>query len=211
MFSVISANLNIGLRHVLPVYPLMYIAAAILITLALRRWTKPIMIAVACLAGMLVAETLLSWPNYIAYFNFAVGGTKSGVKLLGDSNLDWGQDLPLLAKWQREHPGVKLAFGPWTRLDGPEGAPLGVTYSGSYFGTVDPKFYGINADPLYAALPNDPNLYKTHVLAVSATYIQGIYGGPFAPAFKDITPTEVLGGTIYLYDLRNATVPPKLP
>jgi len=104
--------------------------------------------------------------------------------------------------------GVKLAFGPWMRLDGPPGAPLGVTYSGSYFGTIDPKFYRIDADPFYAALDNPPDLSRTHVLAVSATYIQGIYSGPYAEAFRDKTPTDVLGGTIYVYDLRNVNAPP---
>jgi hypothetical protein len=137
-----------------------------------------------------VIETLAVWPNYIAYFNFAVGGTRNGINLLADSNLDWGQDLPALAAWQKQHPDIPLAFGPASYEPG----------GGSYFGMVDPTFYGIKSTPLGFDLP--PEVLRNNVLAISATLLQGVYGSPF-PRFRDRKPIEVLGGTIYLYDLRS--------
>lgn len=190
LFSVITANLNIGLRHVLPVYPPMYVAGAVLLGWSIQRYGVPGLIAAMVLGLMLAVETLVAWPNYIAYFNFVAGGPRGGIELLADSNLDWGQDLPALAAWQKRNPTVPLAFGP-AFTEPPNG--------GSYFGTVDPSFYGIKSTPLN--FEYSPQITRTHVLAISATLLQGVYGSPF-PAFRERPPREVLNGTIYLYDLR---------
>ena len=66
-------------------------------------------------------------PNYLAYFNEAAGGPSRGWRWLVDSNIDWGQDLPLLAKWQREHPDRPVHL--------------------KYFGTVEPELY-VDVKPL---------------------------------------------------------------
>lgn len=193
MYSAMSANLNIGMRHVLPTYPLMYLAAATLLAIAIRKWKKPVVIMVSAFGVLIAAETLLAYPNYIAYFNLPSSAmSHQGLDLLADSNLDWGQDLPLVAKWQQENPNVPLAFGPAMALEGA---------SGSYFGTIDPQYYGIKSTPLYYNKPNPPDIYRTHVVGISATYLQGAYGGPFTNLRKE-TPIAVLGGSIYLYDLR---------
>jgi hypothetical protein len=187
-----GSNLNIGLRHVLPVYPFMYLAAGAIVAKTLARATRRVVILAGLLGLSIAIETLAAFPNYIAFFNTpASRASHQGLDLLADSNLDWGQDLPLLAEWQRQHPATRLAFGPEMHL----GAP-----SGSYFGTVDPKYYGIKADPLYLDRPNAEGMGGTHVLAISATYVQGVYGGPFA-GLRDQTPLAVLGGSIYLYNL----------
>ena len=51
---------------------------------------------VTLLIGLCV-ETLAACPHYVAFFNIPSGGSRGGLKLLGDSNLDWGQDMTLLA------------------------------------------------------------------------------------------------------------------
>ena len=134
----------------------------------------------AALGGMLLAETLLAWPDYIAYFNFVVGGERGGIKLLSDSNLDWGQDLPTLAQWQKQHPDTPLAL--------------------AYFGIVDPAFYGIRAVSLPPGTP-DPQITNGHIIALSATNLQGVYGEGYI-SYQSLHPIDILGGTIYLYDLR---------
>jgi hypothetical protein len=110
------------------------------------------------------------------------------LKLLGDSNLDWGQDLPLLAQWQRQHPGVKLYL--------------------SYFGSADPEYYGIHADSIAGDYSRPPSAQvvptKPGVLAISATNLQGMYrvseNAQYAELLKTKKPREILGGTIYLFD-----------
>jgi tetratricopeptide (TPR) repeat protein len=133
---------------------------------------------------MLMVEAFAAWPNYLAFFNVACGGPRGGFRLLADSNLDWGQDLPLLARWQREHPGNRLYL--------------------SYPQTVDPAAYGIH----FAALPNNSIFSKPTAVpdgpayvAISAIVLQKVYFG--ASIYDELLKTEpaaVLGGTIYVWE-----------
>jgi hypothetical protein len=80
---------------------------------------------------------------------------------------------------------------------------------GSYFGTVPPEFYGIRSDPLPPGAPA-AELSNTHVLAVSATMLQDIYLDSYS-GYRHYKPMAVLGGTIYLYDLRPPAPPASNP
>jgi len=109
----ISAHMNIGHRHILPVYPPTFIlAGAAAYWFAARlRWTR---LLVPAMFVWLVVESVIIWPHYLAYFNQIAGGPKNGYKHLVDSSLDWGQDLPGLKKWieRNTEPGenVYLAY-----------------------------------------------------------------------------------------------------
>lgn len=61
----------------------------------------------------------------LAYFNEFAGGSKNGYKHLLDSNLDWGQDLPLLAQYLEEQEDQEV----WLQ----------------YFGSTSPSLYDIDA------------------------------------------------------------------
>ena len=37
-------------------------------------------------------------PDYLAFFNFASGGPRSGPQYISDSNIDWGQDVKKLVE-----------------------------------------------------------------------------------------------------------------
>ncbi len=95
---------------------------------------------------VLIVQSLLIWPHYLAYFNPIAGGPRNGYRHLIDSSLDWGQDLPGLKKWLEDHkddPG-------W----------LGEVYL-SYFGTGDPQYYGISPN-LAKLLPARPDRHGTN-------------------------------------------------
>jgi hypothetical protein len=187
----LRSKLDLGVRHLLPVYPFLYIAASIGITLLIRKLGNRGVILAIVLALGLVVETVCRFPNYIAFFNIAAGGPRGGFDYLGDSNLDWGQDLPALAKWQRENSDKNLYL--------------------CYFGTADPVHYGIQYQPLPdtmslrdhdidISLPRTPG-----VIAISATFLQGIYLTPryrqvYALLRDHAVPIAVLNGTIYLYN-----------
>jgi hypothetical protein len=191
----LAAHLNIGHRHLLPMYPFLITlagcAAAAMIARARLRY------AAFALYAWLAWGTLHIAPHYLAYFNELAGGARGGIDFLVDSILDWGQDLPGVKRRMDEH-GVRRIYL-------------------SYFGSGMPEYYGID----YVALPSfmplarpltdklDPNVIR--YLAVSATNLQKVYMGAVgAPeTFVDFLdylreqrePAAVIGGSIYVYDL----------
>lgn len=195
MLSVMTANLNIGLRHVLCVYPAMYVAAGAILVRAMT-WRPWIVKAhLGALAALLAIETLAAWPNYIAYFNFASDVSLGKMKMLADSNFDWGQDLPALVKWQHENPDKPLALGYFGITEpvpnkGPDSTALPLAYG--------LKFVDLPPGPI------NPEIAKGYIIAVSATHLQGVYsqGWYNFNDYRQFTPLDVLNGTIYLYDLR---------
>ena len=113
------------------------------------------------LAGT-VTESLCAWPNYLAFFNQLVGGSRNGYQYLVDSSLDWGQDLPGLHQWLEKNL--------------PKASSTNVYLS--YFGTGDPKYYGIKAQLLPGYLEVDsPQSFplRDGIYCLSATMLQGVY------------------------------------
>jgi hypothetical protein len=144
---------------------------------------------IAAIAIALMTETLSAYPDYLAFFNIAAGGERGGIRFLGDSNLDWGQDLPLLARWQQDHPDLQLYL--------------------CYFGTADPRHYGIRYISLPGGYVLDPpprTLTAPGVIAINTTVLQGIYSSTdsdtraFYAPLRNRQPIDCLGGSIYLYD-----------
>lgn len=89
-----AGNVNIGIRHVLPVYLGFSILAAIAL-LRLPEWIGP---RAGLAAGILFVASMalsgiLQHPNYLAYFNALAGDSPE--KILSDSNYDWGQSLKI--------------------------------------------------------------------------------------------------------------------
>jgi len=145
--TAIPTTLNIGYRHILPIYPVLYIlagAAALLPALGQRR--SGLVLAILC--GLFAAESLFAWPNYIAYFNPLMPRGRAHEHLV-DSNLDWGQDLPGLARWLQAYNA------------GPQREPVYLCY----FGNGWPPYEGIEA----IALPPPPNDGLEH------PFVPGLY------------------------------------
>ena len=87
MFS----NINIGQRHILPVYmPLFIISGGTV--LYIQRYIKP-MLFIIILFFLYFIQDLYIFPNYLSYFSPIAGGSSNGYKHLIDSSLDWGQGL----------------------------------------------------------------------------------------------------------------------
>ena len=189
LLPAMQSDLDHGIRHLLPILPMIFVSVAIVFARAIRIWPRTVGAVGTILLIGLATESLNAFPDYIPFFNVAAGGSRGGIRLLGDSNLDWGQDLLLLAKWRQLHPDVKL-------------------YAAT-FGAIDPVRLGVQYVPLpsgywgnqNSALP-DPN--QPCVLAIGASILQGIYvREPWESLYAEIRtwkPREVLGGSIYLYD-----------
>jgi 4-amino-4-deoxy-L-arabinose transferase-like glycosyltransferase len=103
----VLTNLNIGLRHILPVYPALLVVASASAAWAVSRAGR---IAVLLAAAWMAATALFSFPYYLGYFNEAVGGWRNGHRWLVDSNLDWNQDQLRLRDYQAAHPDERIVL-----------------------------------------------------------------------------------------------------
>jgi hypothetical protein len=156
----IQSHLNIGHRHLAPIYPVLFILAG-----ALGSWlARPLGWRALLVAGLIAwhaGESVSVAPHYLAYFNELAGGPAHGNSHLVDSSLDWGQDLPGLKSWldANRRPG--------------EDAYL------AYAGTGEPRYYrmqvkrlayinGFHEDEPY--IPLGPGLY-----CIGATMLQQVY------------------------------------
>lgn len=154
-FLAVWSGLNIGMRHILPIYPFLFIliggtAAELWRT---DRWfTRS---GIILLGAYYLYSSFAIYPHYFAFFNELVGGPKNGHRVLLDSNLDWGQDLRGLKRWMDQN-GVKT-----THL--------------LYFGKADPKYYGIDAFYLPGSwvIRDSPNDEVPDHLAISANLLYG--------------------------------------
>lgn len=102
----LSSNLQIGLRHILPVIFAISLLTARAIDIF---WDKEILKIIKIKTVFLIASTwlvislVITFPFYLSYYNIFGGGTENGYKIATDSNYDWGQDVKLFAKWVREN------------------------------------------------------------------------------------------------------------
>jgi hypothetical protein len=169
----LASHLNIGHRHLLPIYPALFILAG-----SLGRWlVRPLRWAAVLVAALLawhVGESVAIAPHYLAYFNELGGGPANGYRHLVDSSLDWGQDLPGLKLWLGSH------------------ARPGETAYLAYFGNGEPHYYKLavkrlayfndfHEDEPY--IPLGPGLY-----CIGATMLEQVYSpvqGPWTPALEE--------------------------
>jgi hypothetical protein len=94
LFIGMMSNVNVGIRHILPVVALLCVG----IGCAFSRLKRPM---VALLAWQAVV-TVASFPLYLQFCSEAVGGAKNGYKYFADSNYDWGQDANRLKQFLQE-------------------------------------------------------------------------------------------------------------
>jgi hypothetical protein len=92
--AAMTVDVNVGIRHVLAVYPFLCLTAAQGLRRALSGARALQALAALLIAGHLFAGTL-AHPDYLAYFNVLAGGHPEEVLI--DSDLDWGQDVKRLA------------------------------------------------------------------------------------------------------------------
>jgi hypothetical protein len=187
MAFAMTSDLNLGIRHVLPVYPFLFIFLGLTAADAVRKFRVPAITVISVLALGLIVESYAIYPDYIPFFNIAAGGWENGPNLLGDSNVDWGQELPALAQWQRQNPQYQLFL--------------------NYFGSADPMYFGIHYVNLPSSCAPDDETAdnsRPRIYAISGTAAQSPWLSPDAKAFyaklQSRRPMAVLGHCIYLYN-----------
>jgi hypothetical protein len=183
--AAMVARLNIGNRHLLPIYPLALLLVALLASEVLAARAQALRYALAGLVGIAALEFGANYPDNLAFFNVLVGGPDHGSEYLVDSNLDWGQDLKPLKAWMdaRAVSHINLA----------------------YFGTAYPPYYGMDATILPGSefFKQSPDVQLPGYVAISATILRGVYIGEreraFYRPFLHMTPVANVGHSIFIY------------
>lgn len=97
-----GSHLNIGARHILPVFLFCCVIAGVGASVLVRR-SRGWSFAIAALLLFHVATTVHASPNYLSYANEAWGGPTQTHKHLSDSNTDWAQQLIAVSNELRAH------------------------------------------------------------------------------------------------------------
>lgn len=182
------SHLNIGLRHVLPIYPFLIMLAAFAVARLIDTPRRSGRIVAGAAALVWLVEFGRAYPHPLAFFNTLVGGPAQGARYLVDSNLDWGQDLKGLKVWMDERGVQEINL--------------------AYFGAADPVYYGIRARYIHGGLPYVRNDQVTApvlpgYVAVSATLESGALVPEAARdtywGLRSLTPVAVIGHSIKIY------------
>jgi 4-amino-4-deoxy-L-arabinose transferase-like glycosyltransferase len=178
--------LQTGHRHLLPIYPFLFVAAGSLAVLPLWRWAL-------CLAlPWLAVDSALVHPHYLAYFNQLAGGPAGGWRYMVDASMDWGQDLKGLRRYVEQRGASDVVL--------------------SYYGSGLPEAVGFPFQDLFSfGLYGEKNHLnspepKRELLAVSVTNLQGVYlthvlGEGGMTWLKEREPEARIGHTIFVYDI----------
>jgi tetratricopeptide (TPR) repeat protein len=107
---IVTASLGkmqIGIRHLLPAFPFLFLLAGYALPACRRRWER---IALLALVGLNTIASLAVHPHYLMYYNFLAGGPDQGwrISINGD---DWGQSKNELVQWLRDKQVKEIAYG----------------------------------------------------------------------------------------------------
>ncbi len=91
-------------RYVMSINPLLFALVALLAEQKIVRLAKIRLFSCICLTVFMMGSVLSVSPHYLSFFNCIAGGPSSGWKVLGASNIDWGQDLLMVAEWIKNNP-----------------------------------------------------------------------------------------------------------
>jgi hypothetical protein len=191
LLVAMRSDMNIGVRHILPIYPFLYLIGASALDLLTRRNHRWFALAAALIAFQ-IFTSLRTFPAYIAYANEAWGGPDRVHLYLSDSNSDWGQQLKTAAVYLRQHHITDC----W------------MAYTAS--GVVDEGFYGIPCHPLptvvnlwWIPIPMTVPRQLDGTVLISDDELEGVdlpagQPSPYAQ-FKQIKPVAILDGGLFVY------------
>ena len=184
-----TSHINLGLRHIFPVYPAVFVAVGLFVAATLASKNVWLKWSVVGISALYVLSSALAFPAYTAYFSELVGGSANGPRYLVDSNIDWGQDVKRLSAYLKEHEVPFVCM--------------------SYFGQASLVYYGL--DHRYLPAESDPH-EPTDVNCVVAISITSLLSEDRAYAWlRAYQPDARIGGSIDVYDFRNGRVPAKNP
>jgi hypothetical protein len=204
VLMTIRSSLNIGVRHLFPVIPILYLFALSEWQRIAEKvsWARHVL---AALVALHVGAGLASLPHPLASYNVLAGGTENGYRIAADSNYDWGQDALRLREWMDANPDAGRVA---VNLYGASGAS-------------DPRpLLGERAEP-WTSERGNPAAYGIRWIAVSVNVLLNASGTPVpgeprlaqdeyrwlkalrGVEVRDVPEPDARAGTsIFLYELR---------
>jgi hypothetical protein len=191
MAFAMAGGMNIGVRHVLPIYIFLSVliaGASWKLIEGNRRWLYVVIVLLVFQAVSVVR----CFPAYMSYANEAAGGPAGVHELLSDSSSDWGQQMKAVKSYTDAH-GIKNCW---------------FAYFGQ--GVMDYSYYGIpckpliTADSLYFDGPHDLPPSIDGPVFMSACVLSGFEFGPGAlnpyEKFKQLKPEAIIDYGVFVYD-----------
>jgi hypothetical protein len=184
-------GMNIGIRHILPVYIFLaiLIAGATSVLIKIRRHWLYVVVVLLLFQAISVTR---AFPAYIAYANEAFGGPKNVWRYLSDSSADWAQQLHAVKRYTEEHNIQHCWF--------------------VYFGTgvIDYDYYKIpckllpTIESIWLGTLSDATPGVDGPVFISAVNLTGFEFGPppLNPyeQFKHLTPVAVIDSSVFVYE-----------
>lgn len=188
---VTTSHFDIGVRHLMPVYPFLYILAGAVCAVLLRRGPGWAALAVGLLLWQGITSIRVA-PDYMAYGNEAWGGPLQVRRYLSDANVDWGQQLKTVQQYLAQHHNPECWF--------------------AYFpdGAVQPQDYGIHCHRLptpsglwWFNLPMQVPPHISGTVLISESDLDGVESGDGAlnpyEEFRKLKPVAILQDGVYVY------------
>jgi len=181
-----ASGLNIGIRHILPIFPFLIVLAGMTAyTLAQRSRFAMSFIGAAILFH--AVSSLHAFPNYFPYSNEIAGGPSHSYRLMTDANVDWSQGLIQTATYLADHHITDC----WIT------------------NRIDSRFYGIPCKQLPNGLtfrrspgtPAPPNIQGTILISANEAAGQAWGPGELNPyhQFFDRQPDDIIANSILVF------------
>jgi len=187
-----TSHLNIGVRHLLPMFSFAAIAGAgfvsAVIECGLKR-SRGLGVAVAAVALVpCLVIAVSAFPNYLTYFSPLAGGAARGWQMLSDSNVETGQEVKPLARYLKDHGENRIT---------------GIMVGGEFL-----KFYGIQADDFPGWYDDEDSEdaaepIKTEYIAIGAWYLSEIdlsdKQKEIIDRYRQQKPEMMVGDSIFVF------------
>jgi dolichyl-phosphate-mannose-protein mannosyltransferase len=189
----IFSHINIGIRHIAPIFPFLFVLAAAFFDRLLRtRYMGVVTIVAAVLFGWMIFDAFAGHRNYISFTSSLTLG-RPNWQVLSDSNVEWGEEIGELAEYLKQQGDTRImaamSAGMTPRLEGLEV----VGYAPHDLQSSPTRYVAIGASYLNGSTVRDD---LTDQNGVRLTEEQRV---SYFDNYRRLTPERVFGNSIYLY------------
>ncbi|MFC1687032.1 ArnT family glycosyltransferase [Patescibacteria group bacterium] len=181
LLLAMNSHVNLGVRHLIPVFPFIFIGITRLAHEdVIRKKILKYIFGIIFIIG--ITAPFMVYPYPLAYYSEIIGGSSNGHKYIMDSNIDWGQNLKHFKSYLEANNNPRVCL--------------------HYFGKGNPEYEGIDSQPLPSR--EDVEL-GMNIDCLAAISVQLLYDrGNTYEWLREYTPTDIIGYGLYLYDFRRS-------